>query len=67
MNNQQFFIESLGIGLLNYDSMNNLDLEKDEYLVVGQRSSENNAQGKDIKYNLIVNNNGIGMFIRLYV
>ena len=61
MNNQQFFIESLGIGLLNYESMNNLDLEKDEYLVVGQRSSENNAKGKDIKYNFIVNNNGVGI------
>ena len=61
MNSQEVFIESLGIGLNSYNNMFNLDLQSSEYLVVGQRANDNPTDLKDIKYNFMVTNNGIGI------
>ena len=55
-------IDSIAIGLSSYTDIASLDLNDNEYLVVGQRANQNsNIFTKDTKYNLIVNNNGIGI------
>lgn len=62
MDEKQVFIESLGIGLSSYSNLYSLDLDNNEYLVVGQRANQDiNLDTKNIKYNFIVNNQGIGI------
>jgi len=60
MNNTQIYIENIGIGLANISNLQKLDLQFNEYLVVGQRNN-NSINIIDNEYNLIVNNNGIGI------
>ena len=53
----QIEINSLGIGLLNYSNLDNLDLSSREFLVVGeQTNSDSNS-----KYSLIINNHIVGV------
>ena len=47
-------INSLGIGLLNYSNIENLDLNNDEFLVVGEQYSTT-GDTRDIRYSMIVN------------
>ena len=61
MNNTQIFIENIGVGLKDINNLHNLDLNTNEYLVVGQRNNFNNNSLLDNEYNLVVNNNGIGI------
>jgi len=59
--NKHLFIENIGIGLNEVQDLYNLNLSNNEYLVVGQRHNNNPTDLLDIEYNLIVNNNGIGI------
>ena len=61
MNNTQLYIENIGIGLNNISNLQKLDLQKNEYVIVGQRNNFNNNNTLDNEYNLIINNNGIGI------
>lgn len=62
MDEETYLIHNFAIGLSSYSNLYNLDLHRNEYLVVGQRANPNpNQNTKDIKYNLIVNNHGIGV------
>lgn len=62
MDEKAVYIENLGIGLSSYSNLYALDLDNDEYLVVGQRANQDiNLDTKNIKYNFIVNNQGIGI------
>jgi hypothetical protein len=61
METNQFYFENIGIGLLNVSNLLNLDLKLNEYLVVGQRNNANPANTLDYEYNMIVNNNGVGI------
>ncbi len=61
MENNQIYIENIGIGLLNVSNLYNLDLKLNEYLVVGQRNNFEPLNSIDNEYNLIVNNNGVGV------
>jgi len=61
MNNTQFFIENVGVGLADINNLQKLNLKTNEYLVVGQRNNFNNNSLLDNEYNLVVNNNGVGI------
>lgn len=61
MEDNQIYIENIGIGLLNISNLNNLDLKLNEYLVVGQRNNTNPVMTIDNQYNMIVNHNGVGI------
>jgi len=61
MENNQIYIENIGIGLQNISNLYNLDLNLNEYLVVGQRNNANPSSSIDYEYNMIVNNNGVGI------
>ena len=61
MDNNQIYIENIGVGLLNISNLYNLDLKLNEYLVVGQRNNFQPANSIDYEYNMIVNNNGVGI------
>lgn len=61
MEDNQIYIENIGIGLLNISNLNNLDLKLNEYLVVGQRNNPNPSVTIDNQYNMIVNHNGVGI------
>jgi hypothetical protein len=56
----QVEINSLGIGLLHYSNIEQLDLTDQEYLVVGEQYRTTNDT-KDVKYSLIVNNDVVGV------
>ena len=61
-NIKQLYIENIGIGLANVSNLYKLDMSLNEYLVVGQRNNTNiTSNTLDTEYNLIVNNNGIGI------
>ncbi len=53
-------INSLGIGLLNYSNIELLDLNNNEFLVVGQQNNTG-ATTKDIKYSMIVNRDSVAI------
>ena len=59
--NKHLFIENIGIGLNEIEDLYKLNLSNNEYLVVGQRHNNNPIDLLDTEYNLIVNNNGIGI------
>jgi len=61
MENNQIYIENIGVGLNNLSNLYNLDLKLNEYLVVGQRSTVTPASTIDTEYNMVVNNNGVGI------
>jgi len=61
MEDNQIYIENIGIGLQNISNLNNLDLKLNEYLVVGQRNNSNPNVSIDNQYNMIVNHNGVGI------
>jgi len=61
MNNTQLYIENIGVGLIDVNNLNKLDLNINEYLVVGQRNNITPNSHLDNEYNLIVNNNGVGI------
>lgn len=60
MDTNQLYIENIGIGLASIEKLQNLDLKNNEYLVVGERANFASTS-KDIEYNLIVNNQGVGI------
>ena len=60
MDTNQIYIENIGIGLASVEKLQNLDLKNNEYLVVGERANFASTS-KDIEYNLIVNNQGVGI------
>ncbi|WP_396189496.1 hypothetical protein, partial [Flavobacterium sp.] len=53
-------VNSLGIGFANISNLYKLDLNEDEYLVVGERNNPTNDP-LDTKYNLIVNSDGVSV------
>lgn len=61
MENNQIYIENIGVGLINLSNLYKLDLKLNEYLVVGQRSTAIPASTIDTEYNMVVNNNGVGI------
>ena len=61
MNNTQLYIENIGVGLIDVNNLHKLDLHANEYLVVGQRNNETPISMLDNEYNLVVNNNGVGI------
>jgi hypothetical protein len=62
MNRTQLYIENIGLGLGNLSNLEKLNLQLNEYVVVGQRNNNNDVLNPiDNEYNLIVNNNGIGI------
>ena len=61
MENNQIYIENIGVGLINLSNLYKLDLKLNEYLVVGQRSTVTPASTIDTEYNMVVNNNGVGI------
>ena len=61
MNNTQIYIENIGVGLADINNLHNLNLNTNEYLVVGQRNNFSHISALDNEYNLVVNNNGVGI------
>ena len=61
MENNQIYIENIGVGLINISNLYKLDLKLNEYLVVGQRNNITPVSTIDTEYNMIVNNNGVGI------
>jgi len=61
MNSTQIYIENVGVGLADINNLHKLNLKTNEYLVVGQRNNFNNNSLLDNEYNLVVNNNGVGI------
>jgi len=62
MNANYINIDNIAIGLSSYKNLDTLDLTDNEYVVIGQRANQNsNISTLDIKYNVIVNNNGLGI------
>jgi len=60
LNSTQVYIENIGVGLTDIDSLYKLDMKMNEYLLVGERF-KSTSNTIDNEYNLIVNNNGIGI------
>jgi len=61
MDTNQIYIENIGVGLININNLHKLDLKLNEYLVVGQRNNITPESTIDTEYNMIVNNNGVGI------
>ncbi len=61
MDTNQIYIENIGVGLINLSNLYKLDLKLNEYLVVGQRNNITPDNTIDNEYNMIVNNNGVGI------
>ena len=57
----QIEIKSLGIGLAYTSNIEKLNLNDDEYLVVGEQYTPNNGDDKDTIYNLIINKDVVGV------
>ena len=57
----QIEIKSLGIGLSYTSNIEKLNLNDDEYLVVGEQYTPNNGDDKDTIYNLIINKDVVGV------
>ena len=62
MNKSQLYIENVGLGLGNISNLDKLNLQLNEYVVIGQRTNYgNNVNPIDTEYNFIVNNNGVAI------
>ena len=61
MDTNQIYIENIGVGLINLSNLYKLDLKLNEYLVVGQRNNITPDSTIDTEYNMVVNNNGVGI------
>ena len=62
MNNSQLYIENVALGLRNVSNLQKLDMNMNEYVIIGERANlTENGNTIDNYYNLIVNNNGIGV------
>jgi hypothetical protein len=61
MDTNQIYIENIGVGLININNLYKLDLKLNEYLVVGQRNNITPESTIDTEYNMVVNNNGVGI------
>jgi len=61
MDTNQIYIENIGVGLIDINNLYKLDLKNNEYLVVGQRNNITPENTLDTEYNMIVNNNGVGI------
>lgn len=61
-NIKQLYIENIAIGIANVSNLYKLDMDLNEYLVVGQRNNVNfSSNTLDTEYNFIINNNGVGI------
>ena len=60
MNVSQIFIENIAVGLNNVNSLERLDLNSNEYLVVGERQNMT-LNTLDTEYNTIITSAGLGV------
>jgi len=60
MNVSQIFIENIAVGLNNVNSLEKLDLNSNEYLVVGERQNAT-LNTLDTEYNAIITSAGLGV------
>ncbi len=61
MNNSQLYIENVALGLRNVSNLEKLDMDLNEYLIVGERTNNNINNTIDNQYNFIINNNGVAV------
>jgi len=62
MNNSKLYIENIALGLKNVSNLEKLDMNLNEYVIVGERiNNDINNETIENQYNFIINNKGIGI------